>query len=284
MDYLYSFRQGWQSENLARYIISKFAFIAQPSNISDDIGSDFFCTTFEIVDKNRKDYLMPKSSFVMQIKSDKKIIELSSDKIGYIQKLEIPYFIGVIDKKDLKLSIYSGMYLDLIFALKGIPQKLFIKLNDEINKNTQPYKKTNDNEYELKFPKIIDISANEDPKEIVEKITNFTNNRLLIQKNIFSRHNNEFILNFGDNDTRIFAGIGSNATFRNNFFLRLAEVFYNMEWEYEHKEWMDENKPEDSIKIKEELDLYVELYKKLKIHYKRLPAELETVYERIKVL
>ena len=272
---LFRFREGWQSENLARYIISKFAFIAQPSNISDDIGSDFFCTTFEIVEKNRIDYLMPKNSFVMQIKSNTKIIELSSDKIRYIEKLEIPYFIGVICKKDLKLSIYSGIYLDLIFALEGIPQKLFIKLNDKINKNTQPYKKRNDNEYELEFLKIIDIRANERPKEIVEKIRNFANNCLLTQKNIFSRHNNEFILNFGNNDIRIFAGMGSIMTFKNNFFLRLAEVFYNMEWMYK-------NKPKDFIK--EELDLYDELYKKLKIYYKGLPIELKTVYERIKNL
>ena len=65
MAYLKSFREGWRTEHLARFILSKFAFVAQPISISDDIGSDFICTLFE----NREKYLFPTNSFAIQIKS-----------------------------------------------------------------------------------------------------------------------------------------------------------------------------------------------------------------------
>lgn len=61
MSYLASFRKGWESENLARFILSRFAFVAHPSTVSDDIGSDFFCTLFEVKREKKHDYLSPSS-------------------------------------------------------------------------------------------------------------------------------------------------------------------------------------------------------------------------------
>lgn len=48
MGHLYNYREGWQSENLANYILSKFSFVAQPTNVSNDIGTDFYCTLFKV--------------------------------------------------------------------------------------------------------------------------------------------------------------------------------------------------------------------------------------------
>ena len=109
MSHLFTMRKGWQSEHLAKFILSQIAFIANPSLIADDIGSDFICTLFQIIEKKSKDYLIPKNSFAIQIKSNLRKIDLSK-KIGYLAELEVPYFVGIINKSKLTLTIYSGEY------------------------------------------------------------------------------------------------------------------------------------------------------------------------------
>jgi len=54
MAHLLRIRKGWENENLARFILSKFSFISQPATIADDLGADFFCTFFIKVSKGRK--------------------------------------------------------------------------------------------------------------------------------------------------------------------------------------------------------------------------------------
>ena len=46
MPHLLSPRKGWENENLAAYLLSRFSFIVQPSSIADDVGSDFFAGGF----------------------------------------------------------------------------------------------------------------------------------------------------------------------------------------------------------------------------------------------
>ena len=67
-----SFRKGWQSEALAYYVISKFAFLDKPSTIGDDIGIDYHCTLFNKKQVRNKTNLIPtKYKFAIQIKSNK---------------------------------------------------------------------------------------------------------------------------------------------------------------------------------------------------------------------
>ena len=40
------FKRGWDREKLAEYILSRFSFVAKPSTVSDDLGTDLFCTLF----------------------------------------------------------------------------------------------------------------------------------------------------------------------------------------------------------------------------------------------
>ena len=42
-------RTGWEAERLARHLSSRFSFVAQPTTIADDVGSDFYCTIFDIL-------------------------------------------------------------------------------------------------------------------------------------------------------------------------------------------------------------------------------------------
>lgn len=114
------FRSGWENEHLASFLLSRIAFLANPITVADDIGSDFFCTLFEVVEV---DSLFPRSSFAIQIKSSRGKID-AKKQIEYFEKLELPFFVGVIDQGSLKLSIYSGEYLPILFSHFGRPQAL----------------------------------------------------------------------------------------------------------------------------------------------------------------
>lgn len=127
MAHLGSFRKGWENENLACFILSKFSFISQPVTIADDCGSDFFCTIFQRKKGNGCEYLIPKNSFAIQIKSNYETFDITN-KIDYLESLEIPFFVGVADQKELKLSIYSGEYIPILFSYVGLPKKLEIIL------------------------------------------------------------------------------------------------------------------------------------------------------------
>jgi hypothetical protein len=120
--HLLSFRRGWENENLARFILSKFSFVAHPSSVADDIGSDFYCTIFETEESNGHSYIKPRNSFAIQIKSNHKPINVLPG-MDYLANLEIPFLVGVVDQKEMKLTIYSGMYIPIFIATFGTKKK-----------------------------------------------------------------------------------------------------------------------------------------------------------------
>lgn len=230
MAHLYKFRQGWQSENLARFLLSEFAFISQPSTVADDVGSDFYCTLFKKEKTGSDHHLIPKNSFVIQIKSSDDEIDLSS-KAGFLEQLELPFFVGVVNRQDLTLKIYSGRALHLLFTMRGIPNKLVAKPVSEIR--DKHYFEILDDEqkhYRPFFPLIAEVSAQNIDKDSERVFPIMATECSMIHQNISSRRMGEFILVFGLDDSRIFAGPGSARQFRRNFCLRMAEVFYNFEW------------------------------------------------------
>lgn len=234
MSYLASFRSGWESENLARYILSRFSFIASPATISDDIGSDFYCTLFRRKIEAKREYLIPVNSFAIQIKSDASQFDVTN-KIGYFYELELPFLVGVIDKKDLKLSIFSGEILPEFLSIKT-PKGLMIELCNRSNYGDGFRKRQNSNseDYILSFPLVIEIHANDDKDKIDQSINELLALCKHIHKNISSKTSEEYIFQqYGNSVVRIVAGPGSAQTFRENFLKRLAEVFYNMAWIYE---------------------------------------------------
>ena len=116
MAHLLKIRKGWENENLARFILSKFCFISQPSTVADDLGADFFCTFFIKVPKDRKTktrktvtdvFVYPKHSFAIQIKSKKSQFSLTN-KLEFFDNLEVPFFVCVVNQKILSMTIYSG--------------------------------------------------------------------------------------------------------------------------------------------------------------------------------
>jgi len=280
MAHLYRFRKGWQSEHLAKYILSKFSFIAEPSTISDDLGSDFFCTLFKIKDK---DFLLPQNSFTIQIKT-KETLQKKENKFeitkkrSYLDGLEIPFFVGVVDKSKLKLIIYSGEVISNYFSL-GPPdiKKLFVYLVDKRDKPLKMWDIKSDKCY-LKFPKVVEINANFDYISNYKEIDNLFGVCRLIQENIASKISREYIFKrVNDPFVDIYAGGSSAKTFRDNYMKRLAEVFFNLEWLYNNIKKI-ENLNVDQLK--KEFGLYKEFYLKLKKIYP-FPQYLISCFKRL---
>ena len=156
--------KGWTNEHIAKSILSKFCFIAEPSSIGDDVGTDLFCTYFKIDDKK----LFPHDSFAIQIKSNYDDIDVSKN-LQYYNNLEIPFFVGVVDNfNSIKLNIFSGESICHFFTLFGNPlspssshynrkNKVFIKLINEKTHDPLYTKDSDKHEFLLNFPLVVDI-------------------------------------------------------------------------------------------------------------------------------
>lgn len=69
MAHLYGIHVGWENEQLAHYLLSRFSFVAHPATVGDDIGSDFFCTVFDVVESHPPQ-MVPQLTFAIQVKSN----------------------------------------------------------------------------------------------------------------------------------------------------------------------------------------------------------------------
>ncbi|MCX5804879.1 MAG: hypothetical protein NT010_02250 [Proteobacteria bacterium] len=189
--HLANFRKGWQSENLARYILSNFAFISQPSTIADDLGSDFFCTMFDIIVDGNNNYLVPKESFAIQIKSNGRPFSISG-KIEYLKGLGIPFFVGVCDKKNQELELYSGEYLIPFFVDQPSAEAMKVELCERNDCQEDCYSEKG-NEFTLKFPKVGAIGSDPSDPQFNEAVQIVSQVCRTVSRNITRRNNKEYI-------------------------------------------------------------------------------------------
>lgn len=276
MSHLLSYRKGWESENLAQFLLYKFSFIAHPSHVADDIGGDFFCTLFTKIPTGTNFNLLPTNSFAIQIKSDPKtkLIELDlSNQLEYLKRLELPFFIGIVNRDDLSLTVYSGEYVPLLFSNDSAPKKLKIKLVEACDFKTWNITAPEEEKsYILQFPKIAKIMANLTDEELeievekIKKVSTFTRN------NIASKINDQYSFELA-HTKRLYwvAGQESRKHFRKNLLKRLSEAFANLSYEYNHPEIFDQ------VKLLEEFNLYESHFNELKKNklYKDLIEEFE---------
>jgi len=273
----YYFKRGWDREKLAEYILSRFSFVAKPSTVSDDLGTDLFCTLFRLEEKMGVDYPLPLSSFAIQIKSSDRPFDFTTN-IDYLKNLEIPFFLGVVTESSKELSIFSGENLPKFFPHIGPLQKLTIR---PINRNqmSAPYDQMEGRKYNYTvfFPKLMTIgidSDKEDPERTVNELSDLCS---LIQRNISTVKMQEYIFEEYDRSSySILAGSGSASQFRNNFMKRLAENFYNLEWLY--NQCNDEQKKE----VIKEFRIYEEAFLKIQKLYPNVHSILIHQYERLK--
>jgi len=238
MPHLLSFRSGWENERLASYLLSRFSFVAQPSSVSEDLGSDFFCTIFEIVKlTSGHEALRPLSSFAIQIKSSPEEIAMDN-KIDYLLNLELPFFVGVVSQSPPALTIYSAESLALLFATFGVPEKLSLlpiaelgvdatRIYDDLRQKGEGIR--------LNCPLVATFSTADERSMLVDKVAALHKICTRAHSNIASRANEEHIYDTdGKGSFQIVAGPRSVEHFRMNFVKRLGEVFRNLDWLFDN--------------------------------------------------
>ena len=230
MSYLYTVRTGWEAERLAHYLLSRFSFVAQPSTIADDVGSDFYCTIFDILNSTPP-MVEPRTSFAIQVKSNGDRIE-AHNKVQYLFHLEIPFFLGVVDLAASELKIYSAERFPMMTAVFGIPEKLWLRPVDD--GDLEPAWQGTDAKsgVTLNCYHVCTFTASEGRNEIRPKVAQMLKLCRRAVNNIGTRRVEEHIYQVDDEGKsfQIVAGCGSVNYFRDNMYKRLAEAFYNFDY------------------------------------------------------
>jgi hypothetical protein len=268
-------RKGWENEHLATHLLSQIAFVAHPMTVADDVGSDFFCTLFEPRGQGRNEVLFPLNSFAIQVKSSRRRVN-ATNKIEYLFGLELPFFLGVIDRSDSSLFVYSGEYLPFMFSHLGRPGQLTLQMVDnEKVTASNAYSGTGDGLCILRLPLVLRLAAS-DRETLSANRGKLTMLCSRMHRNISSWKLDEYIFTCDPPPSvSIFAGCGSVQRFRLNFYLRLAEAFFNMKWLYE-------NQPKDFSVA--EFEMYDRIYTDLLNNSREIPPILEKVYKELRGL
>ena len=132
----YPFREGDRSEYLASYLLSGIGLVTSVPR-QEDIGFDFYCQLSD----NEEGSLTFGYPFIVQIKSNNSDIVYGSNShekwnensLKWLFRLELPLFIGVVDKKKMQISIYNTTALNFIFFENPNPTaiKLITRKNHE---------------------------------------------------------------------------------------------------------------------------------------------------------
>jgi len=222
--HLSSFRKGWQGENLARYILSNFAFISQPSTVADDLGSDFLCTMFEPIPDGKNIYLVPKEPFAIQIKSNRKPFDITSN-IEYLKGLEIPFFVGVCNQKNQVLELYSGEYLIPFFVDKPSVQIIRIILCESSDCRDDLYFEKN-NKFTVKFPRVANIGFNLNAPRLKDAVKKLSRVCRTISRNITRRNKGQYI--FYESLSNKIMLVANKQFIKESIDNRLGEVFFEL--------------------------------------------------------
>lgn len=111
------FRSGNWNEELGILLLKKIAAVA-PVPRQEDFGLDAVAT---LLRKDRTaDFFYAEDSFYVQFKSSsKKDIEYKDHAIAWLKGLQLPFFIGIVDKTASRLDLFPGHELsDVFIALK----------------------------------------------------------------------------------------------------------------------------------------------------------------------
>ena len=216
---------GWQNEHLARFLLSNLAFVASPTMPGDDVGVDLFCTLYEVTEsKKGATVLAPRNAIAVQIKSSVDTWDVTK-QVSYLQELETPYFIAVVNQGELRLDLYSGRYLPHMFSFRGQLKKLEL---EPVKKLVGHHQEGSDKEgYRVKCPLLVSLNTEDTTEAILKKRKVIQEEAKKILTSISSRNNCEYIFEV-PNGFEIYTGQGSASRFENNYLLRLAEALHNI--------------------------------------------------------
>lgn len=143
-------KNGFRGEYLARYIMSRFAFISE-SSVGEDYAIDFYCGLVkncmveEFVDYDKPFLLQIKTKTKKELKQGRKnIIYDSPEKLSTLYGLEIPFFVGFLDLKEQTLDIHSTSSMWYPYILLGV---------DNISQVSLKFRKDDDLSTQIGLPK-----------------------------------------------------------------------------------------------------------------------------------
>lgn len=159
--------------------------------VADDVGTDLYCTLFDILEREGREYTLPRHSVAVQVKSDRGPVDVTG-KIEYLAKLEVPYDVGVVDRDALTLTLYSGRYLPDTFAYRGSPLRLRLVPRDQ---PVEEYYRSRDDPrgYDVACPIVTTLCAQDTRKQLVDKRGSLQADALAALSAIVSGLNKEFI-------------------------------------------------------------------------------------------
>jgi len=219
--------RGWENEHLATFLLSRVAFVASPVTVADDVGTDLFCTLYEHRLRNDVKVLVPRSSIAVQVKSSPEPVDIA-ERLDYPGRLEIPYYLGVVDQEALTLDLYSARLLPALLSFRGRPERLKLVPVEVFDRHYRPG--DDDVGYELLCHKVVTLRAGDDHATTERAREALSDDAAAGRKGIASRLNQEYSFDIPGGDVEIFMGPGSAETFRESFFKRLAEALLNLAW------------------------------------------------------
>jgi hypothetical protein len=271
------FRRGWIYEGLAQYLLARFAFVARPVTVGDDVGIDFLCTTF-LESKDGK-VLSPRNAFAIQIKgrADMKSkhwrLDLT-DKFAYLRGLEQPFFIGVVDREALTMDIHSGEFLPPFFAFRGSVDKFRAHLAERASYSTGG---PADRDHLVCFPHVGRLEAGMSDEDVARFCERFSELCGEMSLNIARRSNREyrFLVREPDGTRRweYIVGPDSQRTIRPDVLHRIGELFLNM---------AEVIRQDPASFDRDEFQVYVDLVARLRARGQAIPdevAELQALVE-----
>lgn len=133
---LFSFREGDRSELLADYLLSSIG-LTTPIRRQDDIGFDFYC---QLADQETG-LMTFGSPYVVQIKSNNSTIQYgvetpdkwNRNSIDWLFRLNIPFLIGIVNRKKIKIDIYNTSPLWEVYHLHRTCSIIEFKFREEGN-------------------------------------------------------------------------------------------------------------------------------------------------------
>ena len=145
---LLSTKNGFRGEYLARYIVSRFAFISE-SSVGEDFGIDFYCGLSKeskmVKNKTKYDAVYFSKPFFLQIKTNaekkynrKNICYDTKERLDTLYNFDTPFFVGYLNLKTKQLDIHSTSPMYYPYYCSGIDnisKVAFEFRNDEKSKN-----------------------------------------------------------------------------------------------------------------------------------------------------
>jgi hypothetical protein len=123
---VHGFHEGTRSEYFSQCVFSAFG-TSVPVPHPEDHGIDFYCTLTERIGQRS----WAKASYTVQVKSEQTWVLESRESVDWLIKHPLPLFLGVMDKKTLKLRIYHTAPRVYVWALGDLPDRLELTMTDE---------------------------------------------------------------------------------------------------------------------------------------------------------